>query len=137
LENGNVFVGWGFLPYFSEFTRDGRLLFDGRFSGGGQSYRAFRFPWAGQPTEPPATALEVAPGGLATVYASWNGATEVAQWQVLAGPTADALAPVATAPRSGFETAIALGAVPGYYAATALSRSGAELATTQPAKVSP
>jgi hypothetical protein len=41
-------------------------------------------------------------------YASWNGATDVASWRVLAGVTSDSLAPVATSPRTGFETAIAL-----------------------------
>ena len=39
------------------------------------------------------------------VYASWNGATEVARWQVLAGD-ADALRGVASRRRDGFETAI-------------------------------
>ena len=44
----------------------------------------------------------------ATVYASWNGATEVASWRVLAGSLRDALAPVASAAKDGFETAIPL-----------------------------
>ncbi|HEX8714345.1 MAG TPA: hypothetical protein VF706_02160, partial [Solirubrobacteraceae bacterium] len=43
----------------------------------------------------------------AVVYASWNGATEVASWRVLAGPSPTSLAPVAGAARSGFETALA------------------------------
>jgi len=43
-----------------------------------------------------------------TLYASWNGATEVENWEVLAGPTVDALEPVGSVPRTGFETAIAV-----------------------------
>ena len=43
-----------------------------------------------------------------TVYASWNGATLVASWRVLVGTAAHRLRPVATASRSGFETAIVL-----------------------------
>jgi hypothetical protein len=42
------------------------------------------------------------------VYASWNGATEVASWRVLAGPSAGRMAVVATHAKSGFETAIVL-----------------------------
>ena len=37
---------------------------------------------------------------------SWNGATEIRRWQVLAGPSPDALVPVAEAHRTGFETLI-------------------------------
>ena len=50
LPDGNVFVGWGSAPYLSEFGRDGELLFDARFPPEVESYRAFRFPWSGQPT---------------------------------------------------------------------------------------
>ena len=35
---------------------------------------------------------------------SWNGATEVATWRVLAGEDADGLAPVAEVAKDGFET---------------------------------
>ena len=41
-----------------------------------------------------------------TVWASWNGATEVARWEVLGGDSPDALVPLASAPRRGFETAL-------------------------------
>ena len=43
-----------------------------------------------------------------TVYASWNGATQVVSWTVLAGPSAGRLTVVAHAAKSGFETAIRL-----------------------------
>jgi hypothetical protein len=113
LGNGDWFVGWGEVPDFSELSPTGALLFDAHFPAGDQSYRDLRFPWTGLPATRPALALVVARGAAAahsagTVYASWNGATLVAGWRVLAGATADSLRPVATAPRSGFETAIAL-----------------------------
>jgi hypothetical protein len=41
LGDGRVLVGWGNLPYFSEFAADGTLLLDGQFPVGDQSYRAF------------------------------------------------------------------------------------------------
>jgi hypothetical protein len=53
LPNGNVFVGWGSDPVLSEFTRDGELLFSAALPPWGESYRAFRFPWGGQPSEDP------------------------------------------------------------------------------------
>jgi hypothetical protein len=43
--NGDLFVGWGALPYFSEFSSSGELLFDARLPDGVNSYRAYRLPW--------------------------------------------------------------------------------------------
>ena len=43
--NGDLFVGWGALPYFSEFSPAGRLLFNARLPKGVTSYRAYRMPW--------------------------------------------------------------------------------------------
>jgi Arylsulfotransferase (ASST) len=103
LDNGNWFLGWGQEPFFSEVDAEGRTLFDAHFPPKEQSYRSFRFPWVGAPAHPPTFALQ---GG--TVYASWNGATQVATWRVVSGRSRTSLAPVATAARSGFETAIAL-----------------------------
>ena len=40
------------------------------------------------------------------VYASWNGATRVASWQLLSGASAAHLAAVSPTPRTGFETTI-------------------------------
>ncbi|HYZ03938.1 MAG TPA: arylsulfotransferase family protein [Rubrobacter sp.] len=85
LPNGNVFMGWGSEPYFSEFSKDGELLFDASFPSELESYRAFRFPWKGQPQDEPALVTEQGPEDEVTLYVSWNGATEVATWQVLAG----------------------------------------------------
>nr|WP_242613713.1 arylsulfotransferase family protein [Herbihabitans rhizosphaerae] len=56
---------------------------------------------------PPAVVGRRVAGGVTTVFASWNGATEVVTWRVLAGPAADQLKPVADAAKTGFETATA------------------------------
>jgi Arylsulfotransferase (ASST) len=94
LADGHVFVGWGGAQFVTEFTGDGSIRFDARLPKAGQSYRAFRFPWTGRPAGAPA--LAAANGWL---YASWNGATEVASWQLLEdGRTSQ------TVPRTGFET---------------------------------
>jgi hypothetical protein len=47
-EDGNLLVGWGSLPYFSEFDRSGRLLLNAEFPAGVNSYRAYAFPWPAQ-----------------------------------------------------------------------------------------
>jgi hypothetical protein len=52
-------------------------------------------------------AFEPSAGGApSTVYASWNGATLVTAWRLLAGAGAASLATVAQVAHSGFETAI-------------------------------
>jgi EmrB/QacA subfamily drug resistance transporter len=107
LPNGNTFVGWGSEPYFSEFSPTGRLLMEGELPGPDLTYRATLEQWAGQPlSSPVGAALQT--GGRTTVYASWNGATAVASWRVLGGASSSPLALVASAPRAGFETAMAL-----------------------------
>jgi hypothetical protein len=45
LRNGNLVAGWGSLPYFSEFSPSGSLLFNAGFPAGVNSYRAYRFDW--------------------------------------------------------------------------------------------
>ncbi|MGH2880336.1 MAG: arylsulfotransferase family protein [Solirubrobacteraceae bacterium] len=106
LPNGDAFVGWGERPYFTEFTPTGQVVLDGHVPAPGQSYRAYKFPWTATPTNPPAIAVKSTGSATATVYASWNGATQVTKWRVLAGTTPTTLAPVATVAKNGFETAI-------------------------------
>jgi hypothetical protein len=43
--DGNLFVGWGALPYFSEFDPAGALIFNAEFPAGVNSYRAYLLPW--------------------------------------------------------------------------------------------
>ncbi len=129
LPNGHVFVGWGAQPYFSEYDRRGHQIYDGRIVGGNSSYRAYEFNWNSQPDTTPA--LAVSPKGKgATVYASWNGATDVDSWQVLAGSSPTSLKLVATAKRDGFETAIRVGTREPYFAVRALSSGRRALATS-------
>jgi hypothetical protein len=135
LPNGNVFVGWGSAPVFSEFDHDGRLLFSAAYPTESESYRAFRFPWSGQPTDDPAIAAELGAEDEVKIYASWNGATEVATWQVLAGAAPDRLEPLASAPRQGFETVITVRTTEPYVGLKAVNGSGRELGTTSAFKL--
>jgi hypothetical protein len=131
LAGGDMFVGWGSYPYFSEFGAGGQLLYDAHWHGSYQSYRAYRFTWTGTPASPPAIAASAA-GAKApvTVYASWNGATEVASWRVLAGPSATRLSAVASAAKSGFETALDTPGPEAYVAVQALNAAGAVIGTS-------
>jgi hypothetical protein len=136
LENGDWFLGWGQLPYFSEFGPEGKLLFDAHFPVHTQSYRSFRFPWTGTPAHRPTFSVKAGPAGP-TVYASWNGATGIAAWRVLVGATPASLQAVAQSPRAGFETAVPLpaGIVGPDLAVQALDGAGQVLATSATASV--
>ena len=131
LPNSNVFVGWGSAPYISEYSKDGELLFDASFRGSAQSYRAFRLPWSGDPDDDPAVAVERGSDERVTVYVSWNGATEIDTWQVLAGSDPDRLEPVESAPWRGFETTIVVTTAEPYVAVQARSATGRVLGTTE------
>src|SRR5215213_5604397 len=134
LPNGDVFVGWGRALYSSEFSPDGKLLFDASLPSGNRSYRAFRSLWSGHPTDRPAAVAERASEGEVRVYASWNGATEVATWEVLAGSDTDRLKPAGSAPRKGFETMIAFQTDDPYVAVKARDRSGRVLGASKALK---
>ncbi len=131
LANGNVFVGWGSEPYFSEFTRSGQRLLEGNFPGSDLSYRETLDPWVGLPLTPPVGAAR-RQGTRATVYASWNGATRLASWRVLAGPSATQLSAMASAAKSGFETAIPLPQSYASYEVQALDSTGHVIGTSKP-----
>ncbi len=103
LPGGDMLVGWGSSPYITEFSAHGAVMRLYTFARGSESYRAYRFPWAPQPLSKPALAASTA-NGRTQVYMSWNGADDVASWQVLAGASAGALKPVATVRDGGFET---------------------------------
>lgn len=128
LPGGDQFVGWGQQPYFTEYTASGQMVFDARFVDSNSSYRAYRYPWSGSPTSPPAVVASSS-GGTTNVYVSWNGATKVASWRVLAGASAAALQAVVTTSKRGFETQIAIASQP-YVAVQALDANGRALGTS-------
>ncbi len=106
LAGGNVFVGFGATPYFSQFSAWGRPVLDGALPRDDGSYRAYRFPWAATPQTRPAVLARRTSASRVTIYVSWNGATSVTRWQVLTTGAGGRRTPVATAPDRGFETRI-------------------------------
>ncbi len=127
LPDGRIFVGWGDQPYFSEFDATGAMLLDGQLPVGVRSYRAFTVDWVGKPSGKPAIVARQNPAGGFVIRASWNGATEIARWQVLGGPSPSQLATVGDQIWTGFETAIAVNSDGPSFQAIALDSSGHEL----------
>jgi hypothetical protein len=131
LANGDIFVGWGGWPYMTEFSKSGKVLFDAYFGHAkgppkdADSYRIYRFPWHGRPADRPVVVV-----ADDTAYASWNGATEVARWQVLSGASAGKLKVLTTVKKNGFETPIRLSKSAAFYAVKAVDRNGKVLSTS-------
>jgi hypothetical protein len=130
LDNNNEFVGWGSAPFFSEYDASGNLLLDARLPGSDITYRATREPWVGKPLDPPAAAARKT-GGRTTVYASWNGATDVKTWRVLAITGGGAPTAVASAGKSGFETGIPVTGGYKTYRVQALDSGGLVIGTSK------
>jgi Arylsulfotransferase (ASST) len=129
LSNGNVFVGFGNNPVFAEYTQAGKQFWTGGFRSPVQFHRAFRLPWSGQPAGVPYAAASPTSSGT-VVYASWNGATNIASWRVLAGPSPGTLGAVASRGFNGFETGISTSSTQAYFAVQALNSSGRVLGTS-------
>jgi len=131
LANGNTFVGWGSSPYLTEYSAAGKPLLEAEFPGSDLSYRSMVEQWVGLPLSPPA-AVARQQNGKTTVYVSWNGATQVVSWRVLAGASASRLAVVASAAKSGFETAIAVPQGGDSFKVQALDADGHVIGTSRP-----
>jgi hypothetical protein len=136
LADGNTVVGYGGVPAISEYAKDGSLLFDAHQPFEMSFYRAFRFPWRGRPLSPPAVLAGLNDTSEETiVHASWNGATEVSSWRVLAGKQSGSLAAQTTIPASGFESSTTLPEKYTRVAVQALDSAGHVLGTSRTATV--
>ena len=125
-------VGYGGVPAISEFSPGGALLFDAHLPYEMAFYRAFRFPWSGRPASPPAVLASLNDTSEETiVHASWNGATEVAVWRVLAAKHTGPLAARATIPAGGFESSTTLPVKYAHVAVQALDSAGHVLGTSR------
>lgn len=110
--HSHAFLSYGSESRMQEFDRDGNSVYELQYGapGIGFSYRGYKTRWRGFPAESP-TAVACRQDGNVYVFMSWNGATEVARWDVYAYAVAngDEAAgfvefPVARVARTGFET---------------------------------
>ena len=81
----------------------------------------------------PSVKVRPAVDGSVHLNATWPGATGIAAWQVLAGPSSDALTPLGTPATGGATTAITVHSQFSYYAVEALDSTG-QLLGTAPAE---
>ena len=135
LPTGGAIVGWGSQRYVSEFDAAGQVVFNAALSLGFESYRAYRQPWVGLPRTRPKVSAADEPGAGTDVYTSWNGATEVATWEISAGSSAAGLRPVASGPRTGFETKFTVPGAPRFAQSRARNAAGQVLSTSAPTRV--
>ncbi|KAF7188444.1 hypothetical protein HII31_10106 [Pseudocercospora fuligena] len=110
--DARVLIGYGINAVATEFSGNGTVLCDMHFGGKSswetgdvQSYRAYKFPWIGRPTDPPAIATR-----RGNAHFSWNGATEVVEWLLQESDLTGARVwtDVIKVPKTGFETTIPL-----------------------------
>jgi hypothetical protein len=123
---GNLLINWGTTGHVTEVAPDGRVVFGLRLQY--YSYRAVRSRWRGYPTGRPAIVARRAGRRSVRVWASWNGATQIRRWEVLAGTSPHELLPVGSPHRfAGLETTMRVTTRAPYVAVRALDRRGAEL----------
>ncbi len=134
LPGGNWLMGYGRLPNFTEYSPSGHVLFDATLGPEVQDFRTYFSTWSAQAPGTPSVVAQPARAGAIDVSVSWNGATEVASWRVLAGASSAALAPVATAAKAGFQTTISASSAGPYVAVQALDGSGAVIGTSATVK---
>ena len=90
--NGDTLVNWGTTGYITQVSASGLVKFAMRVEP--WTYRVVRASWLGYPPGRPVIVARRRRASRVDVWASWNGATQIHTWRVLAGPTPDALRPV-------------------------------------------
>ncbi|KIK62498.1 hypothetical protein GYMLUDRAFT_84423 [Collybiopsis luxurians FD-317 M1] len=96
LENGESIVGWGTSPYFSQHDANGEIKWSAQFApsqNDNGAYRVFLHDWVGRPSTLPSMQISnTSTSNNVTVYAWWNGATEVSAWQLFGSAISNPLA---------------------------------------------
>jgi hypothetical protein len=111
------------------------VTFDGAMPGGFSSYRAYRAPWSGRPVDTPLVTVGPDDAGAMQAWVSWNGATDVGEWELMAGDDEGSLRPAGRVPRDGFEAALPVPAGAAVVGGRALDRRGRRLARSAPVAV--
>ncbi len=138
LSDGNSVIGWGApsqakgyaFVTMTEVNPDNQVVLELTLDQPYVSYRAFRFPWQGTPATPPVLAYKMNNGTLTLGY-SWNGATDVASYQVSGGTSPRALNLIENTPKTDFETQSQFNNLPAnecYFQVAAMDNNGNILA---------
>ena len=132
--DGSATIGWGSSNLVTGYGADDTVVYDVSMPPGFSSYRSFRLPWSAQPLDDPIVAVGQ-DGDRTVAWVSWNGATDVAAWQLLGGPDADTPSDLGTTVRTGFETAVTLPADAAVVVLQALDGDGQVLGASVPLTV--
>lgn len=137
LPDGNVFIGWSESSIQSEHAPDGTILAHARMMADWLgSYRSYKFKFTGSPAEKPAVhsaAFTTETGSSATiVHVSWNGATEVASWNMYKTTENDDIRVlVGWTERTGFENSIKYNGFASFVLLEAVGKDGETLGVSE------
>lgn len=132
--NGDTLISWGTTGYISQVTPSGRVRFAMRVEP--WTYRVIRAHWLGYPGGRPRILARRARGRSVDVWASWNGATQIHTWQVLAGSGPATLRPVGQPFRfRDLETRMRVQTAEPYVAVQAVSASHRKLGSSPAVQV--
>ena len=132
---GDVLVNWGNSGRISEISRAGRLRSTLQLAH--WTYRAVLAEWHGRPPGRPAVAARRT-GKQVDLWASWNGATAIHRWRILAGTSADDLREIGESFRfADLETRMRLRSSASHFAVQALDRTGRVLGESTPVEARP
>jgi hypothetical protein len=125
MPDGTTLVGWGTSGLVSEVTPGGQVRFAMDLPNA--SYRAALANWTGRPRGRPALVARRRGGGV-DAWASWNGATRITRWRLLAGRDRNRLRATGRgAPFADLETRLRLPRASRFVAVQALDARGREL----------
>ena len=133
--DGTATIGWGSASLVTGYDEEGEVVFDAAMPDGFSSYRAYRAPWRGRPVDDPVIAVERDAAGATMAWVSWNGATGVAAWELLAGAGGDSLDAAGRVARDGFESRLPIPDGAEVIAIRALDRRGRPLGTSRSTNV--
>ena len=130
--DGGRFIDWGGQRTISQYTQDNELVYHAELADAALptfSYRAHKGPWVGRPTtKPDIFSYSWTCTWNTTIYASWNGATEVRSWRFFGGATARGPFKLAAiADKDGFETRVVTSFFASYAYVEALQADGSML----------
>lgn len=107
----HVFIGYGSISKVKEFDGEGNRIFSAQFGDDDTvaSYRGYRYQWSAIPFWKPSIKVFPADDG-ATVYMSWNGATDYDNWVVYSATSETSVdnQRIGSVKRTGFETSVTL-----------------------------
>ncbi|KAK4635984.1 hypothetical protein CLAFUW4_01511 [Fulvia fulva] len=138
MANDHIFMGWSEQATHSEHSADGKLLMEATMATEWLgSYRSYKFDFVGLPTRPPRAVSAAYPSTARNstttmVHLSWNGATEVARWNLYkTTETGNPMIQIGSKSRTGFETIIAWDGYASYVMAEAIDKTGKAVGRTE------